>query len=245
MEKVITGIETIKQEDTHSLILDELYLFNKEDIALIEEKTNLKIVKGMDLIGKVLSDLLEEIYQQLGEDLRDKEVLIVGNHGKTTKDIVKAISTKVRFITLVGDYDGDIENLIEEVLDETGLSIFHSKSIEKILTNYSIIINLDENPNIDIKKIRRQVIIFDFSFNGSMNRLINDDKEPRAIEDFVFHYNQQNIKKNQWIENLIPSYVYEYFHTGEFARLEKLCIDRALYDVEYFVGQYIKHRRQL
>lgn len=245
IERLVMGIESIKLEDTHSLILEELYLFNKDDIEFIENRTGLQVIEGIDVIVAFVGRVLEDIYRILEDDLRNKEVLIIGNYGDLTQNIIKAICTKVRFVTLIGDYNNDIEDLIIEVLEKTGLSIFYSKSIEKILPNYSIIINLDENPDIDISKIRKQVIMFDLSTKGAMNKLMMNGKGPKAIEDFIFQLNQENIKENQWIEDLMPSYVYEYFYPTESAKLKKICVGGNLYNIEDFADYYVKDRGKL
>ncbi|HHV39131.1 MAG TPA: hypothetical protein GXX70_06555 [Tepidimicrobium sp.] len=245
LEKLVRGIEVLKQSNTHNLILDELYLFNGDDIRYIENKTGLQVIRGRKVISAFIIPVLEEIHLNLGQELGDKEVLILGNCGELTKDIIETICTKVRFITLAGENNGSIENLIDEVFNSIGLSIFYSRKVEDILPNYSIIINLGEDISIDLNKIKERAIVFDFSLDNIVNKLMLDGSRPRAIEDFIFRCNPLSIGDIRWIEDLLPSYVYEYFYPKGSAEIEKLNIAGKLYDIEEYVSLYLRDRGKL
>src|SRR5699024_7818511 len=105
---------------------------------------------------------------------------------------------------LVGDDEKIIEDISKSIFESTGLSIFHCKSIDRILKNYFIIINLNENKEIDMNKIRRGAIVFDFSFGKS--------SQTYGIVDFIFKIDGLNIKQNPYIGENIPSPIYEYFN---------------------------------
>lgn len=57
---------------------------------------------------------------------------------------------------------------------------------------------------MDINKIRKEAIVFDFSFGK--------DLQSYGIVDFVFKTDGLNIRENPYIRENMPSYIYEYFN---------------------------------
>ncbi len=93
------------------------------------------------------------------EDFREKEVLIIGEGNKLTEELIYKLHKCVNFITLVGgDEGGEIRGGISQTIyKNTGLSIFYPKKIDKILTNYSIIVNLKDDSFIHLNKFRKEL----------------------------------------------------------------------------------------
>jgi len=157
-----------------------------------------------------LSLALDSIYKFSDKDLKSKEALIVGKEEKLTIKTIESICKNVRFITIAGDYEEEsVERIYQYVLEQTGLSIFYSKSIDKILTNYSIIINLIDNCKLNVKKIKNDAIIFDLSIDKQFSNKLMQNKHLIAIEDFVFKGDDVNINGNAFIPELIPSHIYK------------------------------------
>lgn len=242
VEEIIFGIEKIKEEGMNSLIIEDLHLLNRVNMELIESRTKLKVLNGVKVLVYFLPLVLNNIYKILNEDLKEKEVLVIGDDEELTKEVIESLHKEIRFITLVGDYENSIENISRYILEKTGLSVFYSKDIHKILKNYSIIINLKSKICIDVNQLRRKAVVFDFSIEKALNKSTNRKKEVLIIEDFIFKSNNLNIKQNEWIEYLIPSYTYEYFHPLQFIKPEGLVVNGELCSIKAFIDSQLGNR---
>lgn len=245
IENIIVSLENLKDEHINYIVLEDMFLFNNMDFRLIEERTNLKVLDGIKVLTAFLPIALKEIYKLLNEDIKTKEVLIIGDNEEQTKDIIEAICKDIRFITITGQYDrGIIDNIYKNILEKTGLSIFYSRNIDKILTNYSIIINLIDNYSIDFKKLRSEVIVFDFSINKSLSKS-NLPKGKNVIEDFIFKKEALNIKSNKYFPEAICSRIYESLKEFHEDDLRGFYIDDNIYSIEEFVNKKIKNKGKL
>ncbi len=245
IEATVEALDSLKEEYTNKVIFEDLLLFNREDLRLIEERTNLKVIDGKKTLIAFLPIALKEIYRQLGEDIKNKEVLIIGNDEEETKEIIELICKDIRFITITGPYNkAMVDNIYEYILERTGLSIFYSKNIDKILINYSIIINLIDNYSIDLKRIRKGAILFDLSPSKGLKK--NNGKEGRAIiEDFIFKRENLKIKENEYLPKIIFSFIYEGLMEFNRGDLEGFYIDNNFYSIDEFVGKIIKNKEKL
>ena len=139
VENLIFGIEKIKEKSMASLIIEDLHLLNKIDIELIESRTKLKVLNGIKVLVCFLPLVLNNIYKILNEDLKQKEILIIGDDEELTKEVIESLHKEVRFITLVGDYENSIESISKYILEKTGLSVFilkHTQNFEKLFHNH-------------------------------------------------------------------------------------------------------------
>ena len=245
VDGLILAIEKLKDEYVDTLILDDLLLLNKGDIEKIKNNTQLMVVDGIKVLVFFLPFVLKSIYQGLKEDLKEKEVLIIGDEEEVTKELIEALSQEVRFITLVGDYENSIDNIYEYILEKTGLSIFYSKRIDRILTNYSIIINLKDKYSLNMNRIRKEALIFDFSMEKGLANIKDRPNRLTVIEDFIFSIDQLDIKANPFISPLIPSYLYEYFYPYRYGDLVGLLIHGMVYTIEDFIDHKIINKGKL
>ena len=234
---LISGIEKIKKQNIKYLILEEIELFNKEEINLIETETNLKILDGMDAIIYFFPIVLEEY-------IREKEILIFNEDKEITKKIILSLSKKVKSITLVEDNEDIVEEIYDFVLEKTGLSIFHSKNINRILKNYSIIINFNNNTKIDENQIRKEALIFDFSLEKGLKANLENTKK-EIIEDFIFKTRSLDILKSDWIDEQISSSIYEYFNDYKINDFQGLLVNGEVYSPKDFINGKIRHLKRL
>lgn len=241
LDKVVDGIEKLKKENTDSLIIEELSTLDKEDIELIQKRTNLKIIDGKKILVYFLPIVLNKIYRILGKSLKNVEVLIIGDDEELIKRVIESLHKEIRFITIVGDYEKGIENIYKYILEKTGLSLFYSKNIDKILTNYSIIINLKDNTCIDINNIKKNALIFDLSTKKEFSKDITKNKKTLVIEDFVF---QIEVESN-WIGNLVYSNIYEKFNEFNPIDLKGLLVNGKVYNIGDFIDYGIRNKGKL
>lgn len=236
LDSIIRRINRIKEEDTRHLIIEKLDLFSEEDIRLIEDKTNLPIKDGQNIKSYFTPFVLKSLYKNLNQDLRKKEVLIFCGEKDLTEEFIFNLSQDIKFITLVGQDLEIVETIRENILQATGLSIFHSKKIDRILKNYHIIINLSNNPLIDLNKIRRESLIFDFS----RNKALKDLNHKFIIEDIIFH--KQNIKEDKYLKDGLPSALYESFNKKEVKDLKGLLINDKVYNYQELITNKIRQK---
>jgi hypothetical protein len=223
------------------LLIENINLFSRENINRIENETNLKVLDGINIKSHYLPIVLKKLYILLDESLEEKEILLFCGDKKITENFILALCKDAKFITLAGDNEKIIEDISKSILENTGLSIFYSKNIDRILKNYSIIINLNENTEINMAKVRKGAIIFDFSFE----KVLKDSESYGIIGDFIFKTDGLNIKKNPYIENNISSHIYEYFNRARIEDLKGLLIGKQEYSPENFIDVKIRQNRRL
>lgn len=245
IENYILSIERLKDEHIDSVIFEDMSFFNRQDLKSIENRTGLNVVDGINTLISFLSVALERIYSLLNSDLKNKEFLIIGDDEKQTKDLIESVYREVRFITITGKYsDVTIDNIYKHTLERTGLSVFYSKNIDKILTNYSIIINLIDNYSIDFRKLRSETVVFDFSFNKNLRKdaLLSGKA---TIEDFMFKGDDLNIRNNRFLPGDICSRIYENFNRYNKEDFKGFVINDEFCSIEEFINRKIKNKGKL
>lgn len=242
VERFINGIEKLKDNTIDSLIIEELDFWDREEIELVEDKTGLKILTGRNMLIQSLPLVLKNIYTMSGGNLQEEEILIISDEEMQAKEIIELLYDKVQFITLIGQDKKNIKNVSDYILEKTGLSIFNSSNIGKILKNYAIIINFKDEIFIDTTKIRRDTLVFDFSrakkFSHSKGRFI-------VIEDLMFKVKDMDIKENIWVDTLVPSYVYEYVYNENILDVEGLLVNKEIYKTKVFIEDKILRKVRL
>lgn len=242
LEKYIIGIRNIKTENCTNLYIEDHRYIPDEILEYIENTLDMNISKGISIKISQIPLIIKKIYTLLREDLGEKEVLILCKDKEILKKIIKGVSKDLKLITAVG-YDDKYENEIYEyILEETGLSLFCSSNINKILGNYSIIINLMKDFNLDIDKIKRNCLFFDFSGKSLVKK---EERKFNKIGDFVFQLEDTDINKIKWIEKDIHSDLYESLNGNCKKEISYLSCGNDYYTIEEYVNLFIKHRGKL
>mgnify|MGYP000441968961 CR=1 FL=1 len=243
VQEFILALEKLKNDRLQFLLIEDLHIFNKGQLELIEKSTNLKVVNGMNILVDFLPIVLDSIYRLLDKDLKSKEVLVIGNNEEVTKKVIESICKVVRFVTITGNFQKEsVENIYQYILEKTGLSVFYSKNIDRILTNYSIIINLIDNCRLNNKKIRNGAIIFDFSFDKYLSRELRNNSRLTAIEDFMFKGDDVNFNNNGIIPELIPSHIYQYLIKRKLDDYYGVYANGHIYSTEDLVNLQIRNK---
>ncbi|WP_159436085.1 hypothetical protein [Anaerosalibacter sp. Marseille-P3206] len=240
----IISINKIKSDEDKFLVLDNLYLLTVEDINYIENETGLSVIDGKDARVYFLTYVLKEIHNFLGEDLTKKEILIISDESSKTYKLILNLSKEVRFLTVTGEDEEEIKQIAEDVYNNTGLSIFFSKNINRILTNYNIIINLKDNVSLDLKNIRSKTIIFDLSLEKNLSKALEKFNSSLVIiKDFLFTYDHF-IMESELFEDKgeIPSYKYEAFKDYNVDDFEKVVVHDKDYSIKELVDNKIRYR---
>ncbi|WP_317922383.1 hypothetical protein [Tepidimicrobium xylanilyticum] len=246
LAEVIKAIDKLKDYNTNNIIFEDLSLFSLKDLQFIEKNTRLKVINGFKVLILFLPAVLKRMYEGLEEDLKQMEVLIIGDEENLTKEIIESLYKIVGFITIAGDYDNVIDDMYSYILEKTGLSIFYSKKINKILTNYPIIINLKDNYDLNVDKLRKSVIIFDFSIEKGIKKQLVSKNSIFCIDNFMFKADHLNIMGNRFINSPIPSHVYEQFNFNSlnFQEFVGLSIGDKIYSIDSFIDYGIRQRRK-
>jgi len=242
LDKYIIGIRNIKTENCTNLYIEDHRYIPDEILEYIENTLDMNISKGISIKISQIPLIIKKIYALLKEDLGEKEVLILSKDKEILKKIIKGVSKDLKLITAIG-YDNKYENEIYEyILEKTGLSLFYSSNINKILGNYSIIINLINDFNLDISKVKRKCLIFDFSEKSLVK---NENGKSNNIEDFVFQLKDTDINETKWIEKDIHSDLYESLNGNCKNEISYLSCGNDYYTIEEYVNLFIKHRGKL
>lgn len=246
VEKFITAIKKLRDENTQIMLIDNLHIFNRSELDIIEKETRIKVIDGVALLIDFLSVALYNINRFLDADLKSKEALIMGDDEELTIKAIESICKNIGFITIAGDYKKEsIDRIYQHILEKTGLSIFYSKSIDKILINYSIIINLIDNCSLNINKIRNDAIIFDLSIDKQFSNRLKQNTNLTAIEDLIFKGDDANINTNPFIPELIPSHIYTYFGEPKTEDFYGIYAGGQIYTLEEFMNLKIKKKGKL
>ncbi|WP_313757829.1 hypothetical protein [Tissierella sp.] len=231
----LNAIIRLKGDENYtSLFIEEYKNLSKDLIFHIEEFTNMKISDGENIKITNLPLIMREICNIMKSNLEEKEILVICDNKERMKAVIKGISKDIRFITAIG-CEKDNDEIYEYILEETGLSLFYSSNIKRILENYSIIINLIGNLQIDFSKVRKNCIIFDFG-NGIH---LNNKKTLPFIRDFAFDLNDLGIEENIWIENIVLSSLAESLIGGNIEGIRYLYCEDNYYSINDYVKSFI------
>ena len=235
IDEIIHSINNIEERDFKNIVFDSSYIFDNEDILKIERETSFSVADGKMVMAEFLPHVLNEIFQEMKEDLRRKEILIIGEDDPSFYLLVENLSKGIGFLTVTDEKRNYIDELTSNTLEKTGLSIFYSQNVDKILSNYSIIINFKEKNIIDSNKLRKKSVVFDLSRNKILLTQIKE-KTIVPIEDFLFS-TKGKIKINEYFapEEKIFSNKYELLEQHDYKDFLGILANGREYTIEEFV----------
>lgn len=118
----------------------------------------LDICEKSHFTGKIVytvmaMNILEHILKLKELDIRGVDIAIIQGDNKVLPCvIIKLLSPIVKFITLVTKEKELVEKNIEEVCDETGLSVRITNDVESVMVSSDIVINYADLKSFGIKK---------------------------------------------------------------------------------------------
>ena len=240
LQEFLNAIIKLKSENSTRLFIEGHENLSKEKINNIEQFTNMKIPDGENTKIINLPFVMKDICKTIKENLEEKEILVICDNKEKTKRIIKEISKDVKFVTAIG-CEEDNDEIYEYILEETGLSLFYPSNIKRILENYSIIINLIDDVELDFSKVRRNCIVFDFGKGNSLD----NKKRPPFIEDFGFNLADLGIKENKFIKSKILSSLSEALTGDKNKKIKYLYSDKNYYSIKDYVNLFIKLKGKL
>lgn len=99
--------------------------------------------------------ILNDLCEKKGFSIREIDIAVIqGEDDLLPYLIIKLLSPVVKFITLVTDQKESMDKKIEEICDETGLSVRITDNLEDVLKNCDLIINYG---NIKINGIKYSI----------------------------------------------------------------------------------------
>lgn len=173
IKRFISNINKLKDENNKNIYIEGIEKWPFDIKKRIEDETDLIFPDELDLKLYNIKLILEEI-SKTRSFLVEEEVLIICKDKELVSKIIGLIYEKFSFISILPDIEGG-ETICEEVLNDTGLSVFIINDIDRSIKNYGIIINVEKDLHIDGKKVKRNSIVFDFS----------DKHEFRNVRDCV------------------------------------------------------------
>lgn len=240
----LTKISKIKSDKDKFLVLDKLQLLNYEDIEYIEGKTGLEVIDGKDVKVYFLTYVLKKIYRLLNEELTKKEILIISDGSPKTYELIFKLSKEVSFLTVIGEDEEKVKQISEKIYKDTGLSIFCAKNIDKILTNYNIIINLRDEIILDLKNLRSKPIVFDLSLEKNLSSEIKKHNDSIVtVEEFLFAHDHLLIESDLFeVKGEIPSYKYGVFRDFHIEDFKKVLVYNTAFTIEDLINYKIRYR---
>ncbi|NLI59011.1 MAG: hypothetical protein GX387_10950 [Clostridium sp.] len=119
---------------------------------------------GYFIYTALLFNILEIIADKKDMNIKEFEIgIIQGDDNKLLYSYVKLLSPFVKFITIITNKKKYVQEEIDEIYDETGLSIRLTEDIESGLEGVDIIINLGDFNNFKkCKKIKSHAIVINY-----------------------------------------------------------------------------------
>lgn len=212
---------------------------NQGDVDIkevIESETSLSFPTGKEIRYYNIPLIIRDVARIMKVDMSQQEVLLIVDKKEDALDIIDIVRNTFNFISLIGIRGEEAEELYEEVLDKTGISIFQPIDVEKTINNYEVIINQSEFINLNLDRIRKKSIIFDYSiykpFKEAASQLV--------IYDVIISLRNLGIERNPWIEDKVCSEVYEGLFEDSRVEYCQISTETNFHHVEDYFNQAIK-----
>lgn len=231
----LRNVQKLNQEDITTIYIEGCDGFNRGIFNHIETSLGYKFTTGDKIRIHNIELFLLRVSKLLNRELDKNDLLIVCEDKKRLIEIIKILPKELNCIANVGI---DEDHLYEDILKETGISIYEPYHIEKAIKNFHIIINYGEETYFDITKIRNQGVVLDFSSNRSLKGIKKLNKNIIYIEDFNF----PSKLDTKWIDPYISSRLYETIYGGEVEKFRQICTEENYWYLDQYFNMKIKIR---
>lgn len=241
----IIGIKGLGLENFNRLYLEEHRDISREAIDYMEKELGLKISLNEETKITQIPLVIKDIYGVLKEELDDKEILVICRNKETSKGLIKEIAKVNKFITSLGCDPEDSEEIYEYVLEETGLSLFTSSNIDKILGRYSIIINMTDDFKMGSSRIKKNAIIFKLNKENDENHKKKNKSGPYEIKDFGFDLKDLQVTRNKWLDPIVDLNLYALINEAACGKIKYLYIENNWYSIKEYVNSFLRLKGKL
>ncbi len=132
-----------------------------------------------DILYKVLVEqILKDICEKQGSSIREVDIAVIqGEDDVLPYIVIKLLSPIVKFITLVTNHREMMEKKLEQVCDETGLSVRITNDVASVLENCDLVINYGNIKSSIKKTVNSNAIVinygeFEDTLLGNRNTII-------------------------------------------------------------------------
>lgn len=131
---------------------------------------------GYFIYATLLINILEIIADKKGMSVKEFDIgIIQGENNKLLYSYIKLLSLLVKFITIITNKKEYVQEEIDKIYDETGLSIRLTEDIESGLEGLDVIINLGDFNNFKKgKKIKTDAIVINYG-TGKSEEIISNN----------------------------------------------------------------------
>lgn len=241
LAKYVENVLKIKDESYERIFIEELDREYTEVKRSIETKTSLTFPTGKNIMYYNLPMIIKDISKIMRKDMSKQEVLLVVDNKEEALELINITGDIFNFISLIGLYGEEAEEIYEEVLDKMGISIFQPLDIEKTISDYGIIINQSEEPNLNLEKAKGKAIIFDLSISKIFSKV------PRhlIINDIMLNLKNLDMKDNPWIASKVSSDIYEGLFIDDVVKYCQISTKNKSYYIEEYINQGMKIKGSL
>ena len=241
LNSYIEGILKIKSEEDTNLYIEDFNKLPVDVLDILQERTGLIINSGNNIRMLNIPYIIKEVFKCLGRDHNSTDTLIISHSKDKLLDTIKLLSETINFFTVIGIDESLKEQVYNEVLDCTGISIFQPININKIIKNYGIIINYSDDIDLEKKDIRNQSVIIDFSKSKPLKSLETTKKDIIYIEDINFKFENNS----DFISNYISPNLLESFGENGEKGFSQINTNNDFYFIKDFIKSQIKIRRRV
>lgn len=237
LERYIQNILKIKAEEDTNLYIEDCESFSSDIIDYIEKNTELNFSSGDNIRILNIPDIIQEVHKLLNQDYNGRDTLVICSNRNTLLYTLNILSEYIKFITVVGIDRTIKEEVYEEILELTGISIFQPNNLEKVIKNYGIIINFNDVLDFNINGIRNEALILDFSkikpFKG-----LNNKKKNIVIEEINF----ESGLDNKWLDKRVTPGLLESLNQDNNKTFRQILTKNHFYFIKDFISKEIKWR---
>ncbi len=204
-EKLLKFLSNELTPDFKTIYFEDIRDFEQSYLDFILNSTGLCLPSGKDIRIFNLPYIISQVYEGLKKSINANDTMIISQEKDTHLKIILQLMDKINFFTCVGLEDFIREEVYNEIFKSTGVSIFQPIHLEKVVRNYSTIINFCEELCFDLENIRNQAVIIDFSKNKPFKILENSKKDVILIEDIQLKINTLS----EWIDDFVSPELFE------------------------------------
>lgn len=202
---------------------------------IIADELSIRLPDSKDQKLYNIPYIVEALKAKLRRDIMKEELLILSNNKEEALWIIDIISSGFSFVSVLGLNDEDSEDVYEKILDGTGISVYFPKAESISLKRYGLLINTVDEASLNLRDIRNNTIIIDFSYGRpfvGVNRYV--------IDDVCMDINELGLNDNPWIGKEVNSDLYKCLNDSQYKRFCRIYRKGDLFTIEDFVNQSFK-----